>query len=96
MHRQYFKGFTDIFSNFQDLIKEHECFLPVREHDMDGDRPIWIVKCHGDKMTCNRLPPKVWILKVFLKSEVIYHSKDWIGDTGRKPGKKFNENIYHC
>lgn len=30
---------------------------------MDGERSILTVKCHGDKMTCNGLPPKVWSLK---------------------------------
>ena len=63
---------------------------------MDGDRPIRTVKCHGEKMTCNRFPPKVQNLrKFFVKSEALYHSKDWIGDNGRKPVKKFNANIYH-
>ena len=62
---------------------------------MDGDRSILTVKCHGEKMTCNRFPPKVRSLGVFLKSELLYHFEDWIGDTSRKPVKAFNANIYY-
>lgn len=29
----------------------------------DGKNIHKLIKCHGDKLTCNRLPPKVRILK---------------------------------
>jgi len=47
-----------------------------------------MVKCHGDKMTCNRFSPKVKSLKnKFLNIEVLYHAKGWIRDNGWKPAR---------
>lgn len=45
---------------------------------------VLMIICHGDKMKCNKFPPKVQSHKG-LRTEVVYHIKDLIRGHGWKP-----------